>query len=473
MQQKRFDKVIIGICTLAILCIMMSIGIRFLTKNILIDYLGMNNRFTGIVFYDDADIVKSNIKDEVSATDNINLQEYDYSAETDAIYWQEYYPFEETDINTISSDYILDEPVSFVDRYKKTVLDIESKIKDYTTNFLIFRSNVVDASAKYKEMIGWNLASYDEYNGVVIMPDGYLTSYIAKQDVSTHFLSLAELNNFCENNGCEFLFVSAPYKISEYDDAEISGSLDFSNQNTNDLIGLLKDNDISCFDIRQVIHDEGKNHHSLFYKTDHHWLTTTGIWGAQKILDYCNEHYGWQANSTCLDLSNFRIEEYPNSFLGSKGKKITLERTQPDDFELLFPLFETKIHYRVPAENVDVIGDYAVCYDMDRIGHNDYYNESSYHACNYGDQAINEIENLLYAEDKTIVIIRDSFGDPLISGLALGIKNVYALDLRHFTGSVHSYIKEKNPDLVIVMYNPSVIGKSIDYDTHKDLFDFR
>jgi LmbE family N-acetylglucosaminyl deacetylase len=59
----------------------------------------------------------------------------------------------------------------------------------------------------------------------------------------------------------------------------------------------------------------------------------------------------------------------------------------------------------------------------------------------------------------------------VISCLALAEKNIDAIDLRHFTGSVKKYIEESKPDLVIVMYN--VIGGDINYSTHKDKFDFR
>lgn len=122
---------------------------------------------------------------------------------------------------------------------------------------------------------------------------------------------------------------------------------------------------------------------------------------------------------------------------------------------------------------MDVIGDYSVCYNMDGLGNGDYYSDNPYGLCNYGDDPMLEIENLLDAENKKIVIIHDSFGDCLVSGLALGVKNVCSLDIRHFTGSVEDYLNKTNPDLVIVMYNAGVAGDDVDYSTHTDKFDFR
>ena len=46
------------------------------------------------------------------------------------------------------------------------------------------------------------------------------------------------------------------------------------------------------------------------------------------------------------------------------------------------------------------------------------------------------------------------------------------LDVRHFTGSVKSYIDEHKPDVVIVMYT-EVQTKPIDWQAHTDKYDFR
>jgi LmbE family N-acetylglucosaminyl deacetylase len=51
-------------------------------------------------------------------------------------------------------------------------------------------------------------------------------------------------------------------------------------------------------------------------------------------------------------------------------------------------------------------------------------------------------------------------------------KQLDILDLRHFTGSLRSYITETKPDMVIVLYNPNAIAAP-DYATHTSMFDFR
>ena len=131
--------------------------------------------------------------------------------------------------------------------------------------------------------------------------DGYFSSYVNKGDVTQQFEALKELNDFCHNKAIDFLYVQTPYKISEYDDKDVSGKLDFFVQNANELLAELDGVNIDYYDIQDTIHENKINHHDLFYKTDHHWLTTTGSWASQNILKFCNDTYGWNADISLLD----------------------------------------------------------------------------------------------------------------------------------------------------------------------------
>jgi hypothetical protein len=78
----------------------------------------------------------------------------------------------------------------------------------------------------------------------------------------------------------------------------------------------------------------------------------------------------------------------------------------------------------------------------------------------------------MVAEQK-VLLLHDSFSDVVQSFLALGLKNLEAMDLRYFDGSLERYIRENQPDLVIVMINAGEISGKINRDSHRDLFDFR
>jgi hypothetical protein len=453
----KLERILGGICIGLIIFLAFTIAVRFLTKNILMEHFGMDNAFTSLVWFD-TDYVASVDQNEEDSADSIN--------------WAKQYPFDDSksNLNVVQTEELSnDTNISISDM----VEEAEEKIDSYTTDLLIFYSKILEGSYAYEKYIGWNFASFGEYNGVVQLSDGYLTGYVSKKDISQDYQALSELNDYCQDEGIDFLYIQAPYKISEYDDTDVSGTVDFSNQNANELLAQLDDAGIDYYDIRETIHENNLYNHELFYKTDHHWTTTTGLWVAQNILEYCNENYGWNANLSLLDAEQFEYVTYKDWFLGSQGKKVTLSRCQPDDFTLLYPQYDTNFHYYVPSKGIDTFGDYSVVYDMSQIAECDYYNKNPYGGCNYGDQPLIQIENQLAVDEHKILIIKDSFSDCMISCLALAEENVDSIDLRHFTGSLKAYIEESNPDIVIVMYNASAVGGDIDYSTNTDKFDFR
>lgn len=462
MEKKtKIEKITMGVCIGVLFIFACTIAVRVFTRQVLIKHYHIDNAFTRFVWFDNG---------YISTGDDFEVE----------MNWEELFPFDASDSNLEALDTISTEKKNGLSGMKNQLacvknfmISAEEKIETYTSSFLVFYSRIVEVAYSYEKSIGWNFAPFEEYNGVIELSDGYLSNYEEKKDTSQQFAALSEFNDYCQKKAIDFLYVQAPCKISEYDDTDISGMLDFSNQNANDLLAKLEDANIEYYDIRETIHENNIHNHDLFYKTDHHWLTTTGLWASQNILKYCNDTYGWNADVSLLDANQFDFITYKECFLGSQGKKVTLSRCRPDDFTLLYPKYDTKFHYYVPAEGINAIDDYSVVYNMSMIENSDYYNNSPYSGCNYGDQPLIQIENQKKVDDHKILLIRDSFGNCVVSCFALAEKNVDSLDLRHFTGSVKTYIEESNPDLVIVMSNAISAGDDVDYSTHTDKFDFR
>jgi hypothetical protein len=442
------------ICLALIFFFFATIMIRLGVRQLLIKR-GKINSFTNLVWFD------NDIEAGRSANGNFTEVQID---------WKKIYPFD----GEIEPEAAGESKLKIFQRedgFSKFVFAQEEMIKNYATNLLIFYSKIVEASNVYEKIIGWNFASFGEYNGVVQLSDGFLTSFTAKKDVTENFTALKELDDFCRTRKINFAYVQAPHKISSQD--KISGTADFSNQNADDLLFLLKESGVEFLDLRQKIREDNLNHRSLFYRTDHHWKTETGLYASKKILEFMNEKFGFESDTEKLDAENFTVKTWREWFLGSQGKKVTLARCTPDDFSLIFPKYETLFRYVLPSKKMDETGSYSVAYDMTQVEKKDYYARSPYHANNFGDRPLIQIENLLDAEKKRILIMHDSFGDCVISCLALAEKNVDSIDLRHFTGSVKNFIVQTSPDAVLVLYNPSQIEHKIDFSTHESPFDFR
>lgn len=443
---------------LAVLGVFLSmIVLQMFTRFVLIRRLGMDNGFTRTVFSGNQQLYEEEMKKRQMASTG----ERDGEIEID---WEAEYPFSEEDVT------VNDRPVG---RYRRLVASAEEKIQNNTDVNLLYYDKIVGYSKKYKDLLGWDLVTYNDSNGVKQLPDGHWTDLHKKVDVREDVRAVIRLDRYCRDKNIRFLYIQAPHKICKYEDKEISGTFDFTNQNADDLLKALSDKGVATYDLRTEIHKEGLDHHSLFFKTDHHWLPTTGLWAAQKIMTYLNGTYGWHMDTSLADIENFKTVNYPGLFLGSHGRRATLERADPEDIALLYPRYATDLHYTLRSKGIDQRGDFSITYDMSQMEKGDYYHEDAYSVYDYSNRPLINIENKAEAEDKKILVVKDSFSNCMAPFLALSVRQTDVIDLRYFTGSLETYIRKTEPDVVLLMYTPSQIEDEIDLESHTSLFDFR
>ena len=460
MKNNKLQKVMMTVCFAVLFFFTAAIVLRFFTRQVLIVGMGMDNAFTRAVFSDNENMRRL---PGMETADPLE-ERYDYP-------WASIYPFEE-ELVTAEPDV---REAGLMDRYTAIVSSLKNRIENYTQDNVIGYSAMTAAGKTYENLIGWNFSSFNEYNGIYQMSDGHWTSLKSKRDMGEHIASFRSLHAFCEGEGVDFLYVQAPYKVSKFTDSDLSGNVDFSNQNADDLLNGLSAAGLDTFDLRRQIQDQGLDHHSLFYRTDHHWKAETALWAAGEIASYLNTAYGYRINTENLDPGRYDSVLYEDFFLGSLGKKVTLAQARPDDFTMLYPKFDTSIRMTVPSVGVDVTGDFTVTYNMQAFHEEpDYYNDDPYGVYGFGNRAILSIENHLEtAENRKVLIIHDSFGAPMVSFMALGMQHTDSIDLRFFNGSLETYIRQTQPDMVIVIYNAGEIINDVAPNNPNNLFNFR
>lgn len=453
---KKLQNALMAACLALLVFFAATVVLRFFTRTVLVAGLGMDNGFTRAVLFDNAELRQLPGQDPHTYGDT---DDYSYD-------WAAQYPFQGEEAAASGS-------ASALDRYKAIVESLKFRIDNYTQDNLLGYRALTGLAGKLEEWAGWNFASFNEYNGLYRLSDGYWTALLSKLDCSESIGSVVSFGEFLEGEGVELLYVQAPSKVSPYTDTEVSGVLDFANQNADDLLAGLEAAGVNTLDLREKIYEAGLDHHSLFFVTDHHWTGETGLWAAGQLAEHLNAHFGFAIEESALDPAQFRSEVYEDYFLGSLGKKLTLYRVEPEDISLLYPLYETDLRFSIPSVGIDLQGDFSVTYNMEAVAGEDPYSRDPYHAYSYGDRALIRYENAAAAEEKKVLLLHDSFSDVVQSFLALGLRELEAMDIRYFTGSLESYIRESRPDLVIVMYNAGEISGQINWESHTDLFDFR
>lgn len=469
-QQEKYLKISMTIVLLVLLAIFF-VGI---TREVVVRVgLFENNKENMVLlalFGDDMDNFVSNKSD---------LREH-------RIDWSKEYPYtiedlslehnESTDAKTLGNNIVLQ---YMHKNYSRDVVkgntQRRSKREKLLTKYIAGNMKMIELAKKYDNFIGWQLTAPDEYNGVRDIGDGYFARFSSPIDTSTPAREIIELSSWCEQHGIHFLYVQAPGVINENDDVNISGVLDFSNQNANELLAKLTDNNVNVLDLRTELalqaKKDNKSWREYFYPTDHHGKVDTGLWASGKIAQHVSKICDLDIDLSLYDKNRYHKEIFEKWFLGSAGKKVTLMRAEPDDFELWCPDFATNFEIEIPTLKLHEKGDFKVFIDMSSIYPKNYYNANPYAAYSYGDTPVIIGKNLDINKGK-ILLIRDSFSEVIIPFLNLSYSEVRALDLRKFNGSVKKYIESYKPDIVVVEYYVNSI-KEVEYKSYSNEFDFR
>ena len=455
----------------AVLCLFMAgIGLRYFTAEILVKKLHMDNGLTRVVLYDQAalrDAAKPKPKSKVPA-----------------INWSKLYPFKGTK-KPAAKKAPTKKPApstaqKLIGEIKKKNNAITAKQKavqkeasKWTTDYLVgYESKkFIEAYNGYKRLVQWNIAPRRGYNPVVEIEDGQLYNFVNKTNISEKVKNITNLAKFCKKNKAAFLYVSAPSKIMR--DDEKYKTLDFSNANADEFLAGLRKNGVDAIDIRDHVEAEGLTTKDLFFRTDHHWLPETGLWATGIIARHLNDKGLVKSDTSLLSPDKWDKEIYKDFFLGSRGKKVTLARARPDDITIYHPKFPTHLHLEIPSKAMNRDGDFDILYDKKQLEKVDYYHKNPYAAYSWSDRPYIYIRNEDAVNDKTVLLIKNSFGNVVLPFLALQFKHTYELDLRHFKGSVEEVIRRKKPDVVIVLYHAERMTGGINYNAHNSLWDFR
>lgn len=381
--------------------------------------------------------------------------------------WAQLYPFDNLSKSSVKKIYYFPKP------HARTPANrLENWLED---NVHIYHS-IAELQRSYDKEIQWNVIN-PAYNAVSLH-DGYWAFVYKRQDMEERIQSVVSFHEFLQSLHIPLTYIQAPGKINAHgeQDAWLRSRYDFSNANADQLLSGLRENGIDTIDLREYFHQTtpDNQYHQLFFRTDHHWLPQTALAAAGFTADHLNRKYGFEINTSNLNPNRFTIENLPHFFLGSLGKKVTLSRTAPDDFPIMHPDFSTHMHLEIPDKGINTDGPFEITYDKNEINRIDYYGKNPHGTYGYGDRPLLVINNLNSSEisDKRVLVIKDSFGDTMVPLLSLGCKNIAAVDIPHFDGSLRALIKSFHPDVVIILYTNAWAGP-INWNNHGDEFDFR
>jgi hypothetical protein len=292
-------------------------------------------------------------------------------------------------------------------------------------------------------------------NGVYKLNNGHLSSIDLKpsKSILQDATNLILLNGKLKDNNIPVIFIQAPGKNSKFDNQLPISIKDYSNENCDEFLKIIRDAEVDCIDLRQIMYDEGINQYDMFFKTDHHWRPEAGLWAAGKLSEHLNRNYGFSISNLLYNPENYNIEIFRNSMLGTWGRRVGISFAGLDDISIITPKFSTKFFLKNQSGELIDIGDFKDAFiDLDLIHPDNLYIYSGYDAYKVTSFTISTIQDRS-ENNKRILLICDSFGGVFAPFMALSCST---LD-KCYTGDykfqdLYDYIEQSSPDLVMFLY---------------------
>lgn len=254
-----------------------------------------------------------------------------------------------------------------------------------------------------------------------------------------------------------FLFVYEHPTI--YDDSQMPAGydvLDFSDEAADEVVTLAREAGIHLLDSRDILPASGVDLADYLMYTDKHWSTRASLIMAQRIAEEISSLTGTDLHPEKLDIENFETLTYPQIFLGNYGQRVGVRNIDPDDITLYWPKYATNIHRYTNylGDITDIEGEFkesVIRWKYLQLDEGETYNIKAY--MDYGLTENYEFLQNKDAADCSILLLKDSYSASIGSFLSLVADEICAVDLRRSDLSLEEWIREIDPDVVVVAYS--------------------
>lgn len=322
----------------------------------------------------------------------------------------------------------------------KTTQDLKA-LSTETLNALPYKNRMVDLSGSVLKAAGTR-GYYNKRYGVNITKDGYTVGQYAQTDTDYEVEQMIAFKQYLDAKGISLLYVCEPTKyIEDKFFYEQFGTESFVNRNTDLFLSSISKEGIACLDLRDNIRQEKIDPMSLFYKTDHHWTVPAARWAASKVAEKLNQNSDRTGYSIDLSLysgNNFNQVEYKKCWLGEQGRLVSTKYIGLDDYTMMEPKYATSYTVTADDGSVKAEGDFNIFINKSVYEPKDNFaSASSWH---YSYKAYNGMTIQNNNIDKgRVLVLGDSFEQPMVPFLSLGIHNMKLVVLREIQGSIRDY----------------------------------
>ncbi len=290
-------------------------------------------------------------------------------------------------------------------------------------------------------------------NAIIKLPNGYLAECFTYCPSLEAWNSILDFSTWLKEKDIPFVSLITPDKSDDSVTVFPTGVPHGYTQTIDEYKAFMDKNDITYIEAKNLLLAKNDDLYSWFFQTDHHWNVHAAFLTAQKTAEYLTDMLSLPTETGALANDNFELAVYPNSFIGSYGRKIGDARKEA--MEVLYPKTETDFHIEIPGNGINKTGSFAdTLIDQSLLDTAD----SSYSAFLYGDLPLIRIENNNCQNGTRVLVIKHSFADSFCPYFANTVQYLDIIDPRYFDGSIRSYIEQTNPDVVLLCMDVAIEG---------------
>ena len=299
-----------------------------------------------------------------------------------------------------------------------------TEAEGYVSDQIAFRDSWVSIKA-----LGEILSGKQENNGIYFAKENTLIRRVNEPNEKQVEENLSYIREFSKKTEVSVYFGLIPTAASVWQEKLPAGAP--SAEEDGWIQKMYKESGVKNIDLASTLKDHKEEY--IYYRTDHHWTSLGAFYGANAILDVIGLDE--------LKLSDYEEGEVTQSFLGTNYSSAGAWWTRPDT-----------ITAYVPEAGKEVISNFTGREEAGRLYVPEQLEVKNKYAYFLGgNQPLCVIKSQV--EGPKVLVIRDSYSDCLAPFLAERFQEVHLFDLRYNRLSPAEYVKEKEIDLVLILYN--------------------
>lgn len=303
-----------------------------------------------------------------------------------------------------------------------------SQLDNYIADNFPFREKLLSFKSKLYKTVG-----VYKQNDVYYGYDNRLYQEYKKPTNSD--VIIKRVNRLKENINSKVYFMLVPTaiyvnnnQISKYNNSFDEGkTIDYYKEKLN----------VNFIDVREIF-DINKEDY-LYYGTDHHW-TTRGTNLA--YLEYCK--------SRKINCKKYDFSVVNDKFYGTLYSKVLDDSLKYDYIEKVNDNTNYSVYFNDDKNYSDSLYNYKYLNEKDKYS---FFLDNNH--------SLISIENLDSDNDKSILIIKDSYANAFVPLIAPNYKYVYVIDPRYYNLSISDYINEKKISEILFIYNVLTIDEDL------------